>query len=346
MAHNYDVMNDLMSGGVHRVWKEQFVAALGPAPGIRALDVAGGTGDIAFRIIEALKLRYPAPAFSAPASVGGAPAAAGGNGVRASSVTVCDINASMLGVGRERAQARGYRIVNTTPDFVPAPLPAASTATSSSSAAASPSSAGSSDAISLRFVLGDAERLPFADRSFDAYTIAFGLRNVTHTEQALREAYRVLDRGARFMCLEFSRVPNPVLSQLYDAYSFAVIPRLGEWVAQDRASYQYLVESIRKFPPQQVRARCSARLCSAPTDVPSIVFLCSNHGWMSCFASIGAVCDDAPRRLPARHIRQLFGRSGVRALGLQTLSAARLRLELERLTAPTFPGQLHIQRLY
>ncbi len=232
-----------MSGGVHRLWKEQFVSRLGPAPGIRALDVAGGTGDVAFRIIETLKHRYPAPALSA---VGG---------VKPSTVTVCDINPSMLGVGRDRAIARGYTI-DSDSDLSAAPNTAsASNAKPNAAAPKSQSQSQSHAPISLRFALGDAERLPFAANSFDAYTIAFGLRNVTNTENALADAYRVLDRGGRFMCLEFSRVENPILSTVYDAYSFNLIPAIGKAVTGDGQPYQYLVESIRKFHSQPELAR-------------------------------------------------------------------------------------------
>ena len=188
VASRYDLMNDLMSGGFHRVWKNRLVAAVNPPKktGFRHLDVAGGTGDVAFRVLRA-----------------GGPLTA---------VTVLDINADMLEVGRARAvsQSLDDRLV---------------------------------------FVEANAEDLPFEDGSFDAYTVAFGIRNVPRIEVALRQAYRVLKRGGHFLCLEFSRVDLPVLKQLYDAYSFRVIPRLGEAVADDRESYRYLVESIRRFPP-------------------------------------------------------------------------------------------------
>ncbi|KNC49459.1 uncharacterized protein AMSG_11882 [Thecamonas trahens ATCC 50062] len=197
VADMYDVMNDLMSAGVHRVWKDQFVRALDPTPGMRMLDVAGGTGDIAFRCLDHAG-RKPAGAATAPAKV-----------------TVCDINEGMLGVGRERAAADGR------------------------------------DPAGLEWVQGDAEALPFEDNTFDSYTISFGIRNTTDVAAALRESYRVLRPGGRFLCLEFSRVALPVLSQAYDAYSFQLIPLLGELVANDRDSYQYLVESIRQFPDQE-----------------------------------------------------------------------------------------------
>ena len=187
VAARYDLMNDLMSAGLHRAWKRTLVTMLGPSRRrpFDHLDVAGGTGDVGFRV-----------------------AAAGGPATR---VTVADINAAMLAVGRERAvQRRESRVA---------------------------------------FVEANAEALPFESGAFDGYTIAFGIRNVPRIERALAEAHRVLRPGSRFLCLEFSRVDLPGLDRLYDAYSFGVIPRLGEWVAKDRASYQYLVESIRRFPP-------------------------------------------------------------------------------------------------
>ena len=187
-------MNDLMSGGVHRLWKDRFVAMVAPRPGQVMLDVAGGTGDIASRLL----------------------AGAGGvdSGAR---VIICDASEEMVTVGRDKAVDRGM-------------------------------------VGGIEFLLGDAEALPVADRSIDVYTIAFGLRNVTRIDQALAEAWRVLKPGGRFFCLEFSRVVSPPLRRLYDAYSFAVIPRLGQAVARDRGSYQYLVESIRRFPSQPALA--------------------------------------------------------------------------------------------
>ena len=194
VARRYDLMNDLMSGGLHRAWKDDLVTALDPPKGATSfhlLDVAGGTGDVALRV-----------------------AAAGGAGTH---VTVLDINAEMLGVGRERAAERGY-----------------------------------DDVVS--FVEGNAERLPLPDRAFDAYTIAFGIRNVPRIEAALAEAYRVLKIGGRFLCLEFSTVDVPGLDALYDLYSVNVIPTLGRVVAGDADSYRYLVESIRRFPRPQAFA--------------------------------------------------------------------------------------------
>ncbi|MEM6944997.1 MAG: bifunctional demethylmenaquinone methyltransferase/2-methoxy-6-polyprenyl-1,4-benzoquinol methylase UbiE [Pseudomonadota bacterium] len=187
VAARYDLMNDLMSAGIHRLWKDAMVNWLAPKRGWRVLDVAGGTGDIAFRISEAMR----------------------GDG----HVTVCDLTEAMLEEGRRRAEAR--RI----------------------------------DGID--WIAGDAMALPFEANRFDAFTIAFGIRNVTRVEEALSEAYRVLKPGGRFLCLEFSRVPVPALRAAYDAYSFGVIPRMGQAVTGDRASYQYLVESIRRFPDQE-----------------------------------------------------------------------------------------------
>jgi len=187
VAGRYDLMNDLMSAGVHRLWKTAFVARLAPRPGMHVLDVAGGTGDIARRILARSRGR--------------------------ARVTVCDASAPMLEVGRDRTVDRG--------------------------------TVGGID-----WLCGEAEALPIASGAVDAYTIAFGLRNVTDIAASLAEARRVLRPGGRFLCLEFSRVSAPSLRRLYDCYSFAVIPRLGEIVADDRAAYEYLVESIRRFPPQ------------------------------------------------------------------------------------------------
>lgn len=188
VARRYDVMNDLMSGGLHRLWKSELLTALNPpksATGFDLLDVAGGTGDIAFRFLR-------------QAGAGGA-------------AVICDISAEMLEAGRTRA----------TGDEP------------------------------LSFVQGNAEALPFPNASFDAYTIAFGIRNVTHISAALSEAFRVLKPGGRFLCLEFSHVEMPLLDTIYDAYSFNAIPQLGALVAGDAESYRYLVESIRRFPDQE-----------------------------------------------------------------------------------------------
>jgi demethylmenaquinone methyltransferase/2-methoxy-6-polyprenyl-1,4-benzoquinol methylase len=187
VARRYDLMNDLMSLGLHRAWKDALITALDPpkrAP-FALLDVAGGTGDIAFRALEA-----------------------GGDQTR---VTVCDINPDMLAVGRERA-------------------------------------AKSADGDLVTFAEGNAESLPFAAKSFDAVTIAFGIRNVPRIDAALAEAFRVLKIGGKFLCLEFSAVDVPGLDRLYDFYSFNIIPALGRTVAGDAESYRYLVESIRRFP--------------------------------------------------------------------------------------------------
>ncbi|MFC5386261.1 bifunctional demethylmenaquinone methyltransferase/2-methoxy-6-polyprenyl-1,4-benzoquinol methylase UbiE [Aquamicrobium segne] len=194
VASRYDLMNDLMSAGLHRVWKDAMIAWLNPPkrPGFKSLDVAGGTGDIAFRIVEASE--------------------------RNAHTTVLDINGSMLGVGRERAQKKGL-----------APY--------------------------LDFVEANAEELPFSDGVFDAYTIAFGIRNVPRIDVALAEAFRVLKPGGRFLCLEFSDVDMPFLDRIYDAWSFNAIPKIGRMVTGDGEPYAYLVESIRKFPDQNNFAR-------------------------------------------------------------------------------------------
>ncbi|KEO54244.1 bifunctional demethylmenaquinone methyltransferase/2-methoxy-6-polyprenyl-1,4-benzoquinol methylase UbiE [Thioclava pacifica] len=191
VASKYDIMNDLMSVGIHRVWKDAMMDWLAPRPGQKLLDVAGGTGDVSFRFLK-----------------------------RAGSghATVCDMTESMLVEGRKRAEAESL-------------------------------------ADSLDWVVGDAMALPFADNSFDVYTISFGIRNVTRIPDALKEAYRVLRPGGRLMVLEFSQIPNEMMQKAYDLYSFNVIPKMGEIVANDRDSYQYLVESIRKFPPQETFAQ-------------------------------------------------------------------------------------------
>ena len=199
VASKYDLMNDLMSAGVHRIWKSVFLDRISPRPGERLIDVAGGTGDIAAGFLRRADSR-PQADEKPPASA-----------------IVCDINYEMLRAGQGRAgmAAFGERLTRVT---------------------------------------GDAERLPFPDASADAYTIAFGIRNVTDMDAALREAFRVLRPGGRFFCLEFSHPITEGLQKIYDAYSFAVIPTLGEIVAKDRDSYQYLVESIRKFPAQEAFA--------------------------------------------------------------------------------------------
>ena len=184
VASSYDVMNDCMSLGIHRLWKNHFIRQVNPRSGEAILDVAGGTGDIAQRLVRQASQ---------------------------AKVTVCDLNAEMVAVGRDRALDHGL--------------------------------------LKLDWSVGNAQALPFPAASFNAYTIAFGLRNVTEIDTALAEAYRVLRRGGRFFCLEFSKVAAP-LAPAYDTYSRHVIPFLGDKVARDRASYEYLVESIRRFPSQ------------------------------------------------------------------------------------------------
>jgi len=199
VAGRYDLMNDLMSGGVHRVWKGVLIDRLNPQPGQRLLDVAGGTGDVALRWLQRAGER-PRRAETARAEA-----------------ILCDVNYEMVAAGRTRR------------DMAPV-------------------------AERLSRVVGDAERLPLPDRCVDVYTIAFGIRNVTDRAAALSEAFRVLKPGGRFACLEFSRPASEALARVYDAYSFRVIPWLGERVANDRESYQYLVESIRAFPTQDAFA--------------------------------------------------------------------------------------------
>jgi demethylmenaquinone methyltransferase/2-methoxy-6-polyprenyl-1,4-benzoquinol methylase len=201
VADHYDLVNDAMSLGIHRLWKDHFVRYIAPRTDISGravdyLDVAGGTGDIAFRIRKKI-----------------------GKGAN---ITLCDLNDNMLSVGRNRAIDQGW-----LSDF--------------------------------NWVTGNAEELPIPDKSIDVYTIAFGLRNVTHIDTALREARRVLRNGGRFFCLEFSHVHPDAIAKLYDLYSNSVIPHLGEHIANDRESYQYLIESIRQFPNQE-------HLCSRIKD--------------------------------------------------------------------------------
>ncbi|SEQ71286.1 bifunctional demethylmenaquinone methyltransferase/2-methoxy-6-polyprenyl-1,4-benzoquinol methylase UbiE [Thalassovita taeanensis] len=187
VASKYDVMNDVMSMGIHRVWKDAMMDWLAPRPGTQLLDVAGGTGDISFRYLKRAGKAH---------------------------ATVLDLTEPMLIEGRKRAEAESM-------------------------------------ADSLEWVVGDAMALPFADNSFDVYTISFGIRNVTRPQEALNEAYRVLRPGGRLMVLEFSQLPNEGMQWLYDRYSFNVIPTMGKIIANDRESYQYLVESIRNFPDQE-----------------------------------------------------------------------------------------------
>jgi demethylmenaquinone methyltransferase / 2-methoxy-6-polyprenyl-1,4-benzoquinol methylase len=181
VARRYDLMNDLMSGGMHRLWKDRFVARVKPRAGEQILDMAGGTGDVAFRMAR-----------------------------RGAHVTVADINANMLEVGRERVERSGL--------------------------------------TRIQWKVENAERLSFADASFDAYTIVFGIRNVTDIPAALREAHRVLKRGGRFYCMEFSSSDWPGFAKLYEGWAEKMIPRIGKAIADDEDSYRYLVESIRRFP--------------------------------------------------------------------------------------------------
>jgi demethylmenaquinone methyltransferase / 2-methoxy-6-polyprenyl-1,4-benzoquinol methylase len=221
VAGRYDLMNDLMSAGVHRAWKAAMIAKLNPPrreTAFKLLDLAGGTGDIAFRAAQT--------------------AGTGFQGI------VCDINASMLEVGRERAVKKHL-----------------------------------DDRVS--FVEGNAEQLGFADKSFDACTIAFGIRNVPRIDVALREIYRVLKPGGHFLCLEFSHVDMPGLDRLYELYSFNVIPELGRMVTGDAESYRYLVESIRKFPRPNLFAEMmgNAGLARAKWDVVSGGIVALHSGW-------------------------------------------------------------------
>jgi demethylmenaquinone methyltransferase/2-methoxy-6-polyprenyl-1,4-benzoquinol methylase len=198
VARRYDLMNDLMSGGIHRLWKREMVEWLKPRAGMTLIDVAGGTGDIAFRVLDRL----------------GGP----GHG----RIIVCDLSEPMVAAGRDRAWDRGIL-------------------------------------DGIEWLVGDAEALPLAANSVDAYTIAFGIRNFTRIDAALREAARVLRPGGRFLCLEFSPDVAPGLGRLYDAYSFAVIPLIGSMVAHDADAYRYLVESIRRFPaPEAFAAKIGA----------------------------------------------------------------------------------------
>ncbi|XP_075238285.1 ubiquinone biosynthesis protein COQ3, mitochondrial [Lycorma delicatula] len=200
VAKNYDVMNDAMSFGVHRLWKDIFMARLSPTHGTHLLDVAGGTGDIAFRFLKYLNTLSPNPSTK---EIKG-------------KVTVSDINQHMLDIGKKRAEKLGYRTGEN-----------------------------------IDWLLADAEQLPIENDTYSAYTIAFGIRNVTHIDKVLDEAYRVLKPGGRFMCLEFSHVNNDFLQWVYDQYSFQLIPVMGQVIAGEWKPYQYLVESIRQFPNQE-----------------------------------------------------------------------------------------------
>jgi len=186
VASKYDIMNDVMSMGIHRIWKDAMMDWIAPRAGQRLLDVAGGTGDISFRFLKRAGYGH---------------------------ATVCDLTEPMLVEGRKRAEADQM-------------------------------------ADQLNWVVGDAMALPFDDNTFDVYTISFGIRNVTRPQDALNEAYRVLKPGGRLMVLEFSHIPNDIMQWMYDKYSFNFIPTMGKIIANDRDSYQYLVESIRKFPDQ------------------------------------------------------------------------------------------------
>jgi len=216
VASNYDIMNDLMSGGLHRVWKNEFVRQIHANKNAAILDLAGGTGDIAVRM---------------KAKTGAA-------------ITICDINADMLSVGRARQFDKG-------------------------------------ESAGLRWVCGNAETLPVPDASLDVITIAFGLRNVTNIQQALNDAYRALKPGGHFLCLEFSKVTVPMMAKIYEQYSFHVIPKIGQLVAKDKDSYQYLVESIRQFPPQEELKKMMERAGFARVKYTNLTFgtVAIHQGW-------------------------------------------------------------------
>ena len=217
VAGKYDVMNDAMSLGIHRLWKDAMMDWLAPRAGQRLLDVAGGTGDIAFRFLDRA-----------------------GHG----HATVLDLTEAMLIEGRRRAEAEAM-------------------------------------AQNLDWVVGDAMGLPFTDNSFDVYTISFGIRNVTRPQAALDEAFRVLRPGGRLMVLEFSQIPSEMLQWVYDLYSFHIIPRLGQVIAGDRDSYQYLVESIRRFPDQETFLEMvrTAGFENARYRNLSLGIACLHSGW-------------------------------------------------------------------
>jgi len=217
VASKYDVMNDAMSFGIHRLWKDAMMDWLAPRAGQKLLDVAGGTGDISFRFLKR---------------------------ARSGHATVLDLTEQMLVEGRKRAEA-------------------------------------SSMAASLDWVAGDAMALPFADNTFDVYTISFGIRNVTRPQEALNEAYRVLKPGGRLMVLEFSQIPNDMMQKVYDLYSFNIIPRMGQAIAGDRDSYQYLVESIRNFPDQDTFLRMveTAGFGNVKYRNLSLGIACLHSGW-------------------------------------------------------------------
>jgi demethylmenaquinone methyltransferase/2-methoxy-6-polyprenyl-1,4-benzoquinol methylase len=218
VASKYDIMNDAMSGGMHRVWKNRFVRRVKPQPGEAILDMAGGTGDIAFRLAE-----------------------------RGAEVTVSDINQAMLDVGIERAMERGI----------------------------------AKDQGGLVWSRQNAEELSFPNRMFDAYTIAFGIRNVTHIDKALAEAHRVLKYGGRFFCLEFSTTEWPGFKEAYDLYSHKLVPQLGKTIAGDADSYRYLIESIRRFPSMPEFEAMIRRAGFARTKVEPIMggLVAIHSGW-------------------------------------------------------------------
>ena len=217
VASKYDVMNDAMSLGIHRVWKDAMMDWLAPRPGQRLLDVAGGTGDISFRFLKRA-----------------------GHG----HATVLDLTEPMLIEGRKRAEADQM-------------------------------------ADSLDWVTGDAMALPFKDNTFDVYTISFGIRNVTRPQEALNEAFRVLKPGGQLMVLEFNQIPNELMQKAYDLYSFNIIPRLGQMIANDKDSYQYLVESIRQFPDQETFLQMvkTAGFENAKYRNLSLGIACLHSGW-------------------------------------------------------------------
>jgi len=214
VARRYDVMNDLMSGGLHRRWKDRFVARVKPRPGEQILDMAGGTGDVAFRMAR-----------------------------RGAHVTVADINSDMLSVGMERAKERGLE--------------------------------------NLSWKQENAEGLSFESSTFDAYTIAFGIRNVTDIPSALKEAHRVLRHGGRFYCLEFSTSEWPGFADIYELYAGKLIPRIGRAVAKDEGSYRYLVESIRRFPKPEAFRRMIADAGFVQANAETILggLVCIHSGW-------------------------------------------------------------------
>nr|XP_002121555.1 2-methoxy-6-polyprenyl-1,4-benzoquinol methylase, mitochondrial [Ciona intestinalis] len=218
VAGNYDLMNDVMSAGIHRLWKDRLITVLNPCDKTKLLDCAGGTGDISFRFIKRVKLQHDCPEPN---------------------VTVCDINPNMLEVGKRRAETQN---------------------------------------LHLKWVCCSADDLCFPGASFNAYTIAFGIRNCTHIDKVLKEAYRVLEPGGRFLCLEFSEVENPYLRNLYNTYSFQVIPVMGEVISGDWKSYQYLAESIRKFPSRSQFSQMMRDAGFQNVSCESLTFgVCSIH---------------------------------------------------------------------